>query len=204
PPFNASQGLPQPSISNQPQFHFSTPIEDPKLTQNVIQQSLNTPFSITLQEFYSTSSEARKFVKDQLTMRCIPIGQTAAMSAFEEATEEDNVFSFLQQSPTTLPRSLIIANQVKDLWTIPLELGGSVTVEAILDEGSQITAIQRDVWERLGLPLLSNQTMVMESANSSKEATLGLLHNLPAHIGRSTLYLQVQVVENASYEMLLG
>jgi hypothetical protein len=46
--------------------------------------------------------------------------------------------------------------------------------------------------------------MVMESANSSREATLGLLRDLPVRIGRSTLYLQVQVVENASYEMLLG
>ncbi|KAF9440879.1 hypothetical protein P691DRAFT_686063, partial [Macrolepiota fuliginosa MF-IS2] len=100
--------------------------------------------------------------------------------------------------------SLIVTNQVEDLRTIPLELSGSIMVEAILDKGSQITAIQHNVWEKLGLPLLSNQTMVMESANASKEATLGLLRDLPARIGRSTFYLQVQVVENASYEMLLG
>lgn len=77
-------------------------------------------------------------------------------------------------------------------------------MDAILDEGSQITAIQRDIWERLAFPLLSTQTMVMEAANSSKDATLGLLRDLPARIGCSIFYLQVQVVENASYEMLLG
>jgi hypothetical protein len=46
--------------------------------------------------------------------------------------------------------------------------------------------------------------MIMESANSSRESTLGLLWDLPVQIRQSTFYLQVQVVENASYEMLLG
>ncbi|KAF9439955.1 hypothetical protein P691DRAFT_784123 [Macrolepiota fuliginosa MF-IS2] len=101
-------------------------------------------------------------------------------------------------------RSLIVANQVEDLRTIPLKLGGSIMVEAILDEGLQIMAIRCDVWEKLSLPLLSNQTMVMESANASKEVTLGLLRDLPACIGCSMFYLQVQVVKNVSYEMLLG
>jgi hypothetical protein len=79
-----------------------------------------------------------------------------------------------------------------------------VSVDAILDEGSQITAIQRDIWEKLGLPLLSNEKMIMESANSSKESTLGLIQDLPVCIGCNIFYLQTQVVENASYDMLLG
>jgi hypothetical protein len=44
-----------------------------------------------------------------------------------------------------------------------LELNGKISVSAILDERSQITAIQRDIWEKLGVPLLSNKKMVMES-----------------------------------------
>lgn len=46
--------------------------------------------------------------------------------------------------------------------------------------------------------------MVMESANTSCEATIGLLLNLQVSIGNCNFYFQVQVVENASYEMLLG
>ncbi|KAF9440755.1 hypothetical protein P691DRAFT_686564, partial [Macrolepiota fuliginosa MF-IS2] len=77
-------------------------------------------------------------------------------------------------------------------------------VNAILDEGSQVIGIQRDVWERLGLPLFSEQNMLMESANASKEMTLGLLRDLPVQIRSSMFYLQVQVFENVPYEMLLG
>lgn len=109
--------------------------------------------------------------------------------------------TFLQHH---VPDSRIVANQVEDLRTIPLELNDRFTVEAILDEGSQIIAIRRDIWERLGLPLMADRALVMESANSSKDPTIGLIQNLPARIGEHTFYLQVQVVQNASYEMLLG
>ncbi|KAF9440558.1 hypothetical protein P691DRAFT_687298 [Macrolepiota fuliginosa MF-IS2] len=44
----------------------------------------------------------------------------------------------------------------------------------------------------------------MESVNASKEMTLGLLQDLPIRIRSSVFYLQVQVFENAPYEMLLG
>lgn len=46
--------------------------------------------------------------------------------------------------------------------------------------------------------------MMMEAANATTEMTLGLLRDLPAQIGTSVFYLQVQVFENAPYEMLLG
>ncbi|KXN81371.1 hypothetical protein AN958_05124 [Leucoagaricus sp. SymC.cos] len=44
----------------------------------------------------------------------------------------------------------------------------------------------------------------MESANLSKDMTLGLLRDLPVQVGSCILYLQVQVFENAPYEILLG
>ncbi|KAF7763893.1 hypothetical protein Agabi119p4_8430 [Agaricus bisporus var. burnettii] len=194
----------QSASSSQPQYRYSTPIEDPAITQNVIQRSLDTPFPITLRELYSTSPDVRKLIKDQITTRRIPVGQTATVTV-EDVPEENDpaISSFIHQHSHRL-NSIIVANQTEDLRTITLELDGKVSVNAILDEGSQITAIRRDIWEKLGLPLLSNEKMIMESANSSREATMGLLRDLPARIGRSTFYLQVQVVENTSYEMLLG
>jgi hypothetical protein len=192
-----------PVSSSQQQFRYSTPIEDPAITQNVIQKSLDTPFPITLRELYSTSPDVRKFIRDQVTTRRIPIGQSATVS-IEEVPEDSEtaVASFAQHSHHL--DSIIVASQIEDLRTIELEFNGKISVNAILDEGSQITAIRKDIWERLGLPLLSNEKMVMESANSSREPTLGLLRDLPVRIGRCTFYLQVQVVANASYDMLLG
>ena len=44
----------------------------------------------------------------------------------------------------------------------------------------------------------------MESANKTRDETMGLLQDLKISIGGYDFYLQVQVVKEAPYEMLLG
>ena len=46
--------------------------------------------------------------------------------------------------------------------------------------------------------------MMMEAANKTKSATMGLLENLQVTIGPVELCLQVQVMKDAPYDMLLG
>jgi hypothetical protein len=94
-----------------------------------------------LQELYSTSPDVRKFIKDQVTTHCILVGQTTTVSVEEVPDEGDPAFSsFIHQHPLQ-PQSLIVANQIEDLHTITLELDGKVSVNTILDEQSQITAV---------------------------------------------------------------
>lgn len=54
------------------------------------------------------------------------------------------------------------------------------------------------------MPIRSDMIMVMKSANKSKNKTMGLLQDLKIVIGGYNFYLQVQVVQDAPYEMLLG
>ncbi len=56
----------------------------------------------------------------------------------------------------------------------------------------------------MGRALRTDHLLVMESANQSTNDTKGLLPDLPIKVGDHTFYVQAQVVENASYEMLLG
>ena len=42
----------------------------------------------------------------------------------------------------------------------------------------------KQVWERLGLPICSDHTMTMSSTNTSTDATLGVLENLPLNFGQ--------------------
>ena len=44
----------------------------------------------------------------------------------------------------------------------------------------------------------------MESANSGTTMTLGLLENHPVKLGPITIFLQIQVIDNAPFEVLLG
>ena len=77
-------------------------------------------------------------------------------------------------------------------------------LEVLVDNGSQIVSIQKDLWERIGMPIRLDHVMVMESANKLKDKTMGLLKDLKVDISGYNFYLQVQVVKNTPYKMLLG
>jgi hypothetical protein len=194
------------STSQQPQYRFSSAVEDPRAIKNVIERSLDGTVTLTQRELYAIAPEVRKHIKDQVTTHRIPIGAPATSSILEKTPLDDSASpsSFLHYQPSSPLNPIIVANHMEELRTIPLELDGKVSVDAILDEGSQIIGIRRDIWEKLGLPLSRDHTIVMESANATRESTMGLLRDLPVRIGSSVFYLQVQVFENAPYEMLLG
>jgi gag-polyprotein putative aspartyl protease len=92
---------------------------------------------------------------------------------------------------------------VEELQALDVMVNG-FKVEALADNGSQIISIQKDLWEKIGTPIRSDHVMVMESANKSKDETMRLLQDLKIDIGSYDFYLQVQVVKDTPYEMLLG
>ncbi|KAJ8594385.1 hypothetical protein M405DRAFT_703794, partial [Rhizopogon salebrosus TDB-379] len=74
----------------------------------------------------------------------------------------------------------------------------------ILDQGAEIIVMRKDIWQNLGVPLRSNHLMTMESANTNKDATLGVIENLGFDFGAGEIRLQVQVIEHANFDVLLG
>jgi hypothetical protein len=79
-----------------------------------------------------------------------------------------------------------------------------VEPECVLDSGAQIVVMRRDIWERLRVPIVKSKAIPMESANAVTKTTLGLIENHPIQLGPITLRLQIQVVEDAPFEVLLG
>ena len=64
--------------------------------------------------------------------------------------------------------------------------------------------MRHDIWEKLNYPLITNKAMHMESANSSRYQTMGMIENIPVTLGSVTVHLQIQVVNEAPFEVLLG
>ena len=83
-------------------------------------------------------------------------------------------------------------------------VGTSRTINAVLDSGSEIVAMPKRVWEGLGLPVRSDHVMTMSNANTSTESTIGVVENLALDFGAGEVYLQVQVVPCANFDLLLG
>ena len=178
-----------------PQYRYVTPIEDPALIKKIAQQSLDSSITISTRKLLSVAPDIRRHIKDQL------ITKRVATTAFVETLEEGELPNVLVANVGT--DKLIVAKHTEELRVIDIEIHG-VKLVATVDDGSQIVSIRQDIWEKIGLPIRSDMIMVMESANKTKDETMGLLQDLKITIGGYDFYLQVQVVRDAPYEMLLG
>jgi hypothetical protein len=177
------------------QFKFVTPVESAAVTDKIAKQSMDAVISLSMREVLAIAPDVRKMVKDQITTRKVAQQNISGAPGM--------VQSFMTELPPT-QEGLKVANHSEELRAIDVLIHGVRTVEGILDEGSQIIAIRKDIWESLGLAARSDYQVVMESATNTTAKTIGLLHNLKLTIAGYDFYVQAQVVEHAPYEMLIG
>jgi hypothetical protein len=118
--------------------------------------------------------------------------------------EFPDIEAFLAERIDPVAEGLTVAQDTIPLRAITAVINHTDEAECVLDDGSSIVAMSKDVWKRLGLPLRPDHQLLMENAGGGKNSTLGLLSNVPFTIGRSTFWLQVQVVNNCPCEVLLG
>ena len=77
--------------------------------------------------------------------------------------------------------------------------------ECVLDPGSQIVAISEEKCHELKIAYDPSASMRMICANGTVDPTLGLAENVPVELeGGLVVYLQMHVIRNASYDVLLG
>jgi hypothetical protein len=117
----------------------------------------------------------------------------------------DPVMQYLSAlAPGEKPKSVVVAAESHALRTVYPLINRVGEVESLLDPGSQIVSMSRAVSVALGVMWDPDITVQMQSANNTLEQTLGLAKNVPFLFGTITVYLQVHVVENAAYKVLLG
>src|SRR5271168_2649085 len=98
----------------------------------------------------------------------------------------------------------VVARESQGLRAIYPLINGVGEVESLLDSGSQIILMVRMVAQKLEISWDPDITIEMESANRSLEKTLGVAKNVPLACGGITVYLQVHIMSNPAYKVLLG
>jgi hypothetical protein len=106
--------------------------------------------------------------------------------------------------PGEKAKSVVVAAESHGLRTVYPLINGVGEVESLLDPGSQIVSMSREVATALQIIWDPDIIVHMESANKSLERTLGLAKNIPFVFGPITVYLQVHVIEKVAYKVLLG
>jgi len=117
----------------------------------------------------------------------------------------DPVMQYLNAlAPGEKPKSVVVAAESHALRTVYPLINRVGEVESLLDAGSQIVSMSKEVATALQVTWDPDIIVHMESANKALERTLGLAKNVPFVFGPITVYLQVHVIEKVAYKVLLG
>ena len=106
--------------------------------------------------------------------------------------------------PGQVPQPLIVAKESSVLRSIVPLINHQQEVEYIIDPGSQVIAMSEGICNELALIYDPEIVLNMQSANGEINKSLGLACNVPFLISDITLYLQVHIIWNPAYNVLLG
>ena len=215
-------------------YRNRAPLQDEEKGIELIKEALKNPVNITTEELLNISDSARQELKKLLTKKRIEkkvsfisaeesdrenvIHAEQLPSASYEVLEEersgipkgsliigDPVEQYLGSlQPGEKPKRVVVAQESVGLRAVYPLINGEGKVESLLDGGSQIVSMARDTAIELKIAWNPDITVHMESANRSLEQTLGLAKNVPLIFGHIVVYLQVHIIRQPAYKVLLG
>ncbi|KAJ7441711.1 hypothetical protein FB451DRAFT_1058078 [Mycena latifolia] len=199
---------PQPDRPGQPPaFKYQVPIENPTLVKAVIQRALKTEMTISNEELCAISPEFRKYYRENTVTKWIPTVEISMIAAGDEDGEgmEERPALVLRWEGQDEPRGhLLTASPIDSLRVLDVLVNDTLTVACTLDQGSEIVAMNRPIWQQLGVSLSPDKTLIMESADSNQSTTAGVVENLKITVGDIDLLLQVHIVDGAPFDILMG
>lgn len=116
----------------------------------------------------------------------------------------DPILQYLMENKDAEPGSLKVARSSEPLRAIYMTINRVGQEECLLDNGSMIVSMARDAAVQMGLTWDPVIQINMESASNHVEKTLGLARNVRFAVGGLNLYLQVHILANPPYRILLG
>ena len=179
-----------------PDFHYQCPIEDKADAKKVLDCILDVSIPVTARELLSLSPDVRKQVKESTTTK--KVKATAFVGV-------DPVSHFLNSlDACDCHKGLVVAKESHVLRSIIPIIDGCLPIECILDSGCQIVGMSHAVWMALRSQINPKHTVSMQSANSTVDRSLSIIENLSFCFGAIELQLQVHIIEDPAYDILLG
>lgn len=190
---------------------FRSAVEAGVKIPDLADRLLDTPISVTTRELLAASGGVRHAIKDLVASKKVSVNalEEEPVDAFLTQCFEDGVnlpppSKSVQADLFRYDPSSPYAVNSLPLRVIFPDFGNGVFPECVLDSGAQSIIMRSDVWERTRAPIAANKAMVMQSANRSRDLTMGMIENFPVRIGEVQVFLQIHVVKDAPFQVLLG
>ncbi|KAF8219639.1 hypothetical protein L208DRAFT_1062899, partial [Tricholoma matsutake] len=191
-----------------PLYATQAPVQNEKIVHDIFVCSRKMPIiTLTSEELLSLSPEVRTKWREQVTLKRVPQSGNNAMNMFSPDTIivpdlYETYISSLQ--PGEIHQPFVIAKETSLIRSVIMDVHGNNQVESIVNPGSSIISMAEDVCHKLGLAYNSSIRLLMQSANGTVDETLSLACNVPCDLGGITLYMQIHIIWDPAYNILLG
>ncbi|EIN03368.1 hypothetical protein PUNSTDRAFT_78303 [Punctularia strigosozonata HHB-11173 SS5] len=186
-----------------PQFRYHAPIENDANAPNLVRQLLDQPLLVSPRHLLAVSPDVRKELNRHISTKRVQL-DALTTPAPVVSTNDFSQASSAHFADVDSPRPVPVSVSNCRLRTIRPLVGGLIHPECILDTGCEMVAMRQDVWEQLKWPLNVDDRITIEVANNTTTQSCGSLKDVPFEIGGLTFHLQVQVVPEAPWEVLMG
>ena len=215
-------------------YKNKAPLQDDGRAISLIKEALKAPVNVTTEDLLNISETARQELRKLLTKRRVEktqslmtkevdetenvvLAEQLPSASYEVLEEErsgipkgsvvigDPVVQYLGSlRPGEKPKRVVVAQESLGLRAVYPLINGEGKVESLLDGGSQIVSMARETAIELKIAWDPDIIVHMESANRALEPTLGLAKNVPLIFGHIMVYLQVHIIKEPAYKVLLG
>jgi hypothetical protein len=216
-----------------PSYKSVAPVEIGIDIERLVKQVLDLEISVPLRNLAGVSGAVQKEIKKQVTksrvpveidetpavlkrskptirLKDLPVAMYTISTAAEEEVPEgsliagDPILQYLSENKGIDPEDLIVAAESVPLRAIYMSINRVGQEECLLDGGSMIVSMSKETAVRCGLSWDPSLRFNMESASNHVEKTLGLARNVRFAMGGIAVFLQVHILANPPYRVLLG
>ena len=215
-------------------YKNKAPLQDDERAISLIKEALKAPVNVTTEDLLNISETTRQELRKLLTKKRVEktqslmtkevdetenvvLAEQLPSASYEVLEEErsgipkgsvvigDPVVQYLGSlRPGEKPKRVVVAQESLGLRAVYPLINGEGKVESLLDGGSQIVSMARETAIELKIAWDPDIIVHMESANRALEPTLGLAKNVPLIFGHIMVYLQVHIIKEPAYKVLLG
>ncbi|KAF8228389.1 hypothetical protein L208DRAFT_1291567, partial [Tricholoma matsutake] len=191
-----------------PSYHTQAPIQKDKITEDIFTRLMKTPIiTLTPKELLLLSPEVHTKWKEQVTAHHIqqPEGNNATNLLHDDIFVIDDPYGTYISSlcPGEIPEPFIAAKESHSIRSVIMNINGRNPVESVVNLGSSIIAMSEEVCHELGLAYNPSIHIPLQSANGGIDQNLGLAWNVPCKVGSITLYMQIHIIHDPAYNILL-
>jgi hypothetical protein len=203
-PHDIGRSQPATAPIDRPRFRLASELNQTITAEDVGKKIMEADVQLRMCELLAVSPGVVTYFHDQTRKRRIPLGEVSSASA------EDNVISADSN----------LAQVDKSLYAVPsprakVVLDEEVQVEALLDDGSELNLMGKEIFEKLGHPLDSDISWRINGYDSGaekeleelgrKKGVLGVCHEVSVDVGGVVVKQHIFVVTHlASTDLILG